>query len=114
MIHRVQFPIMPADVRTIHSAQGRTFKQKSIFDLSKASGMDDDSYWLNLYTALSRPTRLVDMLLYNLPEKEVLEHGAPADLKEMLERYEQEDAAVRARVDQLMAAYGRTIAEFTD
>jgi hypothetical protein len=96
-INRVQFPIMPSEVRTVHAAQGRTFRRKAIMDLGKAQGLALDAYWLNLYTMLSRPTRLQDMLLINLPDKKILEAGPPDDLKYMLIRFEREAAEQRGR-----------------
>jgi hypothetical protein len=111
LINRVQFPIMPSEVRTVHAAQGRTFRNKAIFDLGKAQGLCPDAYWLNLYTMLSRPTRLEDMLLINLPDKEILEEGPPKDLRDTLRRFEREAEELRVRIKEQLITLGWQVAE---
>ena len=55
-------------------------------DLGKAGNrMDRDTWWLNVYVMMSRPTSLKQCLFVNLPTREELfDDGPPADLQRLL------------------------------
>ena len=93
---RTQIPLVPANVRTAQSSQGMTFKDGVIIDSRKLKQMEHDTYWLNLYTMLSRCTRLRDILLTQEIPRSIFEDGPPASVSRAM-RHLRERAVATAR-----------------
>jgi len=85
-IFRTGVPLFPANTLTTQSSQGRTMRGKVVAYMEKGKRMGQDSYWLHLYTMLSRATALGDLILFNLPPREQFETGPPSYLKDEIVR----------------------------
>jgi hypothetical protein len=74
-LERKQIPLAPATINTHYGLQGQTARKGMIAWLTKPSEMSHGDYFLALYVMLSRPTKLDDLLIFDLPERAVLEQG---------------------------------------
>ena len=79
-IRRRQVPLTSALDRTIQSSQGKTFRGGVLADMGNLN-TDRDSFWSALYVALSRATRMGDLLVFGCPPKSFFDDGPPAYLK---------------------------------
>ena len=88
-----QLPFTSAKDRTITSSQGLTLDDAAtIIDMGNLNTQRDD-YWLNLYVAMSRATRLSDLYIYRSPPKSFFDQGPPAYLRDFLRELEGVDGA---------------------
>ena len=74
-------------------------------------GINDDTWWLNLYVMFSRATRMADMLLVRPPPRWLLERGPPVSLKRALRRFAASEDSTVARAALLAGEYGITLPE---
>ena len=77
---------------TTASSQGQTIRAAVTMDCARIEqhgkqGMNDDTWWLNLYVMFSRVTRMEDMLLLRPPPRKLLERGPPASIREAVRRF---------------------------
>ena len=83
-----QLPFTRAKDRTITSSQELTLDDAAtIIDMGNLNTQRDD-YWLNLYVAMSRATRLSDLFIYRSPPKSFFDQGPPAYLRDFLRELE--------------------------
>ena len=99
---RFQVPLAPEAVRTVQTAQGLTMDAAVMMLQSLGSGMSDDDWWMHLYVMLSRVRTTKQILVYDLPPKQMFERGPPKWVKEGIDRLiraaaTQSEVAVRAR-----------------
>ena len=103
-----QLPFSSAKDRTIPSSQGMTLDDAAtVVDMGIFNTQRDD-YWLNLYVALSRATRLSDLFIFRSPPKSFFDQGPPAYLRDALAELEAPGGAFEratARADQILAGY---------
>jgi len=100
-IHRKQLPLAPRYVLTHYGLQGITARQGLLAFMSKPSWVSQADYGLAMYVMLSRPTKLEDLWIVDLPPRNVFknflhEHNPPL-VKRMREFEEQ------ARMDEQKA-----------
>ena len=60
-----------------------------------------EGYWLNLYTMLSRCTRLRDILLTHPIDREVFERGPPKCVRREMQRLHKQAVTTAKRTEQL-------------
>ena len=72
-VYRKQLPLAPRRVLTHYGLQGITARQGLLAFLSKPSWMKDADYALAMYVILSRPTKLEDLWIVDLPPRSVFE-----------------------------------------
>ena len=107
-IRRRQVPLTSALDRTIQSSQGKTFRGKVLVDMGNLN-TDRDSFWSALYVALSRATRMEDLLVFRCPPKSFFDDGPPAYLKSFLYELHGPDGKIaggRQKGEELIAKYG--------
>ena len=80
----------------------------AVLDLGRPGGrFTRDTWWLNVYVMMSRPTCLKNCLFVNLPTRdELFDAGPPADLGRVVKQQEARAEATAARVEALMEAHG--------
>ena len=88
---RLQFPLLPASVRTVYAAQGEAWNAV-VADLYKPPRMAPQMFWLACYVMLSRARTLKGLLLMRLPEKDELNVGPPAEVLQEMEGLKQVEA----------------------
>ena len=107
-IRMKQLPFTSAKDRTIPSSQGLTLDDAAtVIDMGNMNTPADD-YWLNLYVALSRATRLSDLFIYRSPPKSFFDQGPPAYLRDCLRELEAVDggfAKANAKADELLTKF---------
>ena len=70
---------------------------------------DRDSFWSALYVALSRATRMEDLLAFRCPRKSFFDDGPPAYLESFLYELHGPDGKIaegRQNGNELIAKYG--------
>ena len=72
---RTHFPIVPADVRIVHSAQGEGF-EANIVDMAKPPTMGPEEHWLSNYVMISRASSLEGLLILRLPSRADMTRGS--------------------------------------
>ena len=72
-VHRKQLPLAPRHVLTHYGLQGITARQGLLAFMSKPSWMSQADYGLAMYVMLSRPTKLEDLWIVDLPPRNVFE-----------------------------------------
>ena len=107
-IRMKQLPFTSAKDRTITSSQGLTLDDAAtVIDMGNMNTPQDD-YWLTLYVAMSRATRLSDLFIYRSPPKSFFDKGPPAYLRDCLRELEAVDggfARANAIADELLARF---------
>lgn len=73
---RVQIPLAPEQVRTVQTSQGLSMDAATML-LTKPSYMTEDDWWMHLYVMVSRVRTSAQMLVYDLPPREMFERGPP-------------------------------------
>merc|ERR1712079_333019 len=66
---RWQFPLIRGMLRTAYAAQGLTLHGGVVVDLRRASGLQDDDWWLAIYVMLSRAQKLTNLILVGFTEQ---------------------------------------------
>ena len=105
-VQRWQIPLLPADCRTATSTQGRTLKKGCLMHLGKLAQIAEDAWWLNVYTMLSRVTTLDDILLVELPPRELFAQGPPASIRARLANLAERCAATSATTEDVLGGLG--------
>ncbi len=102
---RYQLPLAPALDRTVNSAQGLSM-DSAMMMLAKGNSMHIDDHWLNVYVLLSRVRHVDQLLLFNLPERQLFEKGPATWIKDGLARLEAKADSLeqRGRVADAMRA----------
>lgn len=83
-VHRLQFALAPALVKTIHSMQGSTAEPGLIGHWNLPSRLGPVAAWLTRYVLLSRVRSLSALFSVGLPTRQELETGPPEDLRERI------------------------------
>ena len=110
---RFQLPLMPEQVRTTQTAQGKSMERLKAM-LAKGN-MSVDEWWLNVYVMLSRAITLDGLLLFELPNRDFFCRGPPAYVAEGLPRWEQRaeremvEAAARLEQKHAWVKYARDL-----
>ena len=68
---RHQLPLAPAYVNTQYGLQGQTARKGIVIFLSRSPGQGDSDHFLSLCVLMSRATKLSDILLVDLPERDL-------------------------------------------
>ena len=110
-VTRFGFMLTHAHYLTTTASQGQTIRAKVTIDCARHPGMDDDTWWLNLYVMFSRVTRMADMLILRPPPRELLERGPPAAVRAALARFEQRERTTVAEAVELAAQFGIVLPE---
>ena len=84
-VKRYQLPVLPAQVKTIHVAQGGGWPAV-IADVKRPPRVPVRQHWLITCVALSRAETLAGLLLLRLCSREELEAGAPQYLLDEIDR----------------------------
>ena len=71
---RKQIPLAPRSVLTHYGLQGITARNGLVAFLSKPAWMKDPDYALAIYVMLSRPRKLEDLFIIDLPPRHIFEH----------------------------------------
>ena len=98
---RKQIPLAPRCVLTHYGLQGITAKNGLVAFLSKPSWMKDPDYALAIYVMLSRPRKLDDLWIIDLPPRHMFEqflHEHNPSLVQRMKEFEQQ-----AKVDEINA-----------
>ena len=76
----------------------------AVLDLGRAGGMDRDTWWLNVYTMLSRPKALDRSFYVNFPTRsELFDAGPPQDLRRLIEQQKEQAVRTMERVQRRMS-----------
>ena len=115
-VKRFGFMLSHAHYLTTTASQGQTIRAAVTIDCARQApqgrrGINDDTWWLNLYVMFSRSTRMADMLLVRPPPRWLLERGPPASVKRALRRFASSEASTVARAALLAGEYGITLPE---
>ena len=89
---RKQVPLAPRCVLTHYGLQGVTARRGLVAFLSRPSWMKDADYALAMYVMLSRPRKLDDLWIIDLPERDVFEGHLHARNTTLVERMQQFEA----------------------
>ena len=89
---RKQVPLAPRCVLTHYGLQGVTARRGLVAFLSRPSWMRDADYALAMYVMLSRPRKLDDLWIIDLPERDVFEGHLHAHNTTLVERMQQFEA----------------------
>ena len=101
-VRRTHFPVVPADSRIVHSAQGEGF-EACIIDLAQPPRMSDGDHWLACNVMLSRSPSLDGVLILRLPPWKQLTRGPPEYLAVEMERLRRlEQSTVKNLTAELM------------
>ena len=115
-VKRFGFMLSHAHYLTTTASQGQTIRAAVTIDCARQApqgrrGINDDTWWLNLYVMFSRATRMADMLLVRPPPRWLLERGPPVSLKRALRRFAASEDSTVARAALLAGEYGITLPE---
>ena len=84
-IRRTGFTVASASARIVYSAQGEQY-DATLPDLAIPPGMQTGVHWLACYVMLSRATSLDGLLILRLATRAQLSAGAPAYLREAVDK----------------------------
>ena len=95
---RIQIPLAPEKVRTVQTAQGLSMDAAMML-LTKPQYMSMDDWWMHLYVMISRVRTSAQILVYDLPPKEVFERGPPTWVQQGLCRLEAKAAQCATAIE---------------
>ena len=84
-VRRIQFPVVPADVRTVYGAQGENW-DAIIADMERPPNMVVGTHWLACYVMISRARTLEGLLILRPATFAELNRGAPEYLVKEIDR----------------------------
>ena len=109
LVNRIGFILSHAVYLTAASSQGQTLRTGVTIDSARIesnNGMNDDTWWLNLYVMFSRATQMSDLLLLRPPTREFLERGPPETVKKQLAFFEKHIATTTKRAQAMARRCG--------
>ena len=79
-VARTLISLLPKKQCTLHGVQGKNADPGFIVHWTFRPGLSKESKWLADYVSLSRPRNFSKLLSHGLPEREIIEAGAPEDI----------------------------------